>query len=311
MNHSASAFPKRSVSPRADRLVRLASWASFIAASFMVMLRAMAWQATDSLAVLGSLLDSLLDTAVSLMIFFAVRYATTPADEEHRFGHGKAEPVAALFQGGMMAAASLFLLWNASARIFRPDDIENVPYGIAVVLISIAITLALVWFQRYVVRQTGSLAIESDSLHYRADFFLHLATIIGLGGAGLLSVIWIDSLAAVAISLYFGWQTWKVIKNSLAQLMDRELSLAERERIKSIVTSHPRVHNIHDLRTRLAGRKSVIQFHIELDRDISLMEAHHISDEVEESILRVLPGADIIIHQDPEGVEKLTPLEVS
>ncbi len=300
-----------SLSPEANRLVRLATWASVLAASVMSMARAIAWQATESLAMLGALLDSLLDAACSVMIFVAVRYAITPADSEHRFGHGKAEAVAALFQGGMMSAASLFLLWNASASLLRPQPLESLSYGYAAVVLSVIVTFALVAFQRYTVRRTGSLAIESDSLHYRADLFLHISTFAALVGGGYYAVSWLDPLFATLIACYIGWEAWRVAGRALAQLMDKELSEEDRAAIREIAESHPEVRGVHDLRTRLSGRQALVQLHIELQPDMKLLEAHRISDEVEERIRVMLPDADIIIHQDPEGYENLTALESS
>ncbi len=298
-------------STASDRLVRSASWASVLAALLMIAIKGAAWLATGSLAILGALADSILDAAAALLIFAAIRYALAPADHEHRFGHGKAEAIAALFQGGLMCAVALFLLWGAARLSFEPVPIANSLWGAAALAACMIITLALVSYQRFVVRRTRSLAIESDSLHYRADFLLHFAALIGVAGAGLLALPRLDAICAALIALYIGFEAWNIVSRSFGQLMDHELPDAERSRVKAIALRHPDVRGVHDLRTRLSGRHPVIQFHIELDPAMSLLRAHDVSDAVEAALRAAMPGADILIHQDPEGLEKPTRFERS
>jgi len=187
--------------------------------------------------------------------------------------------------------------------------VQNSASGIAVTVFAIVVTLALVAYQRHVVAETRSLAIEADSIHYRGDLLMNLSVIAALVLSGYLGFHWADPVFALVIAGLIGWSAAQIVMNAFNQLMDRELSDEDRERIKTIALEHPEVVNLHDLRTRTSGAHSFIQFHLELDRDITLMAAHRISDEVEMKVMQAFPGAEVIIHQDPAGMEKLTRLQ--
>jgi len=288
----------------AARLRRQATYASVAVAAFLIALKFAAWLATGSVALLSSLVDSLLDAAASLVNLLAVRHALTPADREHRFGHGKAEPLAVLGQSAFITGSALLVLAEATRRLIWPTRVANPPVGIAVMVVSIVVTVALIAYQRHVVRRTGSIAIIADELHYRSDIVLNGSVIVALVLGHLLDAPILDPLFGAAIGLWIVYCAVRLAALSVTQLMDRELSDDERENIRAIAQSHPEVAAAHDLRTRVAGPTAFIQLHIEMDGGLSLARAHEISDEVEAKLRAAYPHAEILIHQDPEGVEE-------
>ena len=285
-------------------LVRNASYAAVVIASILIIIKLGAYLATHSVALLASLIDSLLDVAASFVNVIAIRQALVPADAEHRFGHGKAEPLAGMAQSAFIAGSALFLIVESGDRLFNPRVIEHGTIGFAVMVISTVLTVALVSYQRYVISKAHSLAIKADSLHYLGDILVNLSIIVAL----VLSIFFgwyiADPLFALAVAAYVLYNAWEIAKVSLDQLMDRELPDAERNRIIGIARSHPMVRNIHELRTRSSGHTTFIQMHVEMDPNLSLVKAHQISDEVEEQILKAFPNSEVIIHEDPEGMER-------
>jgi len=290
--------------PAADRLRRLATYASVAVATLLIAVKFAAWLETGSVALLSSLVDSLLDIAASLVNLVAVRHAMSPADREHRFGHGKAEPLAVLGQSAFITGSAMLLLAEAVRRLISPARVENPPAGIAVMIFSIVVTIGLVLYQRHVVRRTGSIAITADELHYRSDLVLNLSVIAALVLGSALDIPILDPLFGAAIGIWIVYSAVRLARLSLIQLMDRELPDDEREKIRAIAQSHPDVVAAHDLRTRVAGPTSFIQIHIEMNGTLSLIRAHEISDEVEAELRAAYPNAEVIIHQDPEGIEE-------
>jgi len=282
--------------------MRQATYASVAVALILIGAKLFAYLMTDSVSLLSTLLDSLLDAAASLVNLVAVRTALTPADAEHRFGHGKAEPLAALGQSAFIAGSALFLLVEAGNRVVNPSPIQNSGIGLAVMVFSIAATFLLVLYQRHVIRLTNSVAIRADSIHYVSDLLVNGAVIVSL-------LLWrefgwklADPIFAASVGLYILYTAWRITRGSLDLLMDRELPDSARQRIREIVLANPVVRELHDLRTRSSGQATFIQFHLELDGAMALTQAHAVSDEVEDAILLEFPGAEIIIHEDPAGV---------
>ncbi len=290
--------------PEADRLRRRATYASVALALLLVAVKLAAWLDTGSVALLSSVVDSMLDAAAAAVNLLAVRHALTPADREHRFGHGKAEPLAVLGQSAFITGSALLLLAEAVRRLLQPAAVHNPPLGVAVMVFSIMVTVALVAYQRHVVRRTGSIAISADELHYRGDVILNASVIAALVLGGFFGLPILDPLFGAAIGLWIIWSALGLARLSLTQLMDQELPDDERERIREIAQSHPEVAAAHDLRTRVAGPTAFIQLHIEMDGAMSLIRAHEISDEVEAELRAAYPNAEVIIHQDPEGIEE-------
>jgi len=282
------------------RLMRLATMASIAAATSIVLVKVVAWLITDSLSLLSSLVDSVLDILASLVTFAAVRYALRPADDDHRFGHGKAEDIAAFAQSAFIAGSGLFIGIEAIKRLIQPHPLEHHMVGIGVMLFSIVVTLCLLVFQHYVIARTHSTAIKADALHYRSDLFVNLAVIIAFLGSWYFQWEALDPLFALGIAFYVFHAAWKVGRGAFDNLMDKEFPDEQRNKIIQAVLEHKHVLGVHDLRTRGSGATPFIQFHLELKGDLKLRDAHRISHEVEEKVLTLFPHAEITIHQDPE-----------
>jgi len=284
------------------RLMKHATYASIAVACLLIAVQLVGWIITDSVSLLSSLLDSLLDALASLLNALAVHHALTPADREHRFGHGKAEPLAGLAQSAFISGSAVFLLFEAAHRLAQPIEVSHATVGIAVMLIVMVISFGLVLYERSVVRQTRSLIIGADELHYRSHLFLGLGVILSLAVSGAFGWPYLDPVCGMGIALWIIYAAWGVAQKSLVQLMDREMPDADRARIRSIATAHPSVAAVHDLRTRMAGPRAFIQIHLEMPGNILLAEAHRIADEVEASIQAAFPNAEIITHEDPAGL---------
>jgi ferrous-iron efflux pump FieF len=289
---------------RNERLMRAATYASVTVASLLILIKMSAWFVTGSLSLLSSLVDSILDAGASLVNLIAVRHALQPADKEHRFGHGKAEALASLAQAAFIAGSGVFLLLESVDRFAKPQEISNSDTGIGVMVIAIIMTLLLVSFQTYVVKKTNSIAISADSLHYRADILVNVAVIISLILSAKLQWTMADPIFAVLIVVYMSIGAYKIGGQAFDVLMDREFPDEDRKRIKDIAEGHEKVLNVHDMRTRSSGATSFIQFHAEMPKDISLSEAHEIADEVMYMVEEVFPNTEVLIHQDPEGVDE-------
>jgi ferrous-iron efflux pump FieF len=283
-------------------LMRAASLASVLAALVMIALKFAAYLETGSVSLLSTLFDSALDAGASLVNMIAIRHALTPADAEHRFGHGKAEPLAGLMQVAFILGSSLLLLIEVADHLMSPRPIEAPGVGIAVMIVSMAITTALIVFQRHVVKKTGSIAIKSDAAHYGSDVLVNASVIAALIASWQFGWWWIDPAVGLGISFVIAYTAFHIGREALDMLMDREMDEVERAKIKEIVRQHADVRDLHDLRTRIAGQHRFIQFHLELDGAMSLRQAHVVSDAVEASVLGAFPGAEVIVHQDPEGV---------
>jgi ferrous-iron efflux pump FieF len=289
-------------------LMRKAALASLAVSIFLVAIKLFAYIVSDSVSVLAALADSALDLFTSTLNIVAIRSALAPADAEHRFGHGKAEPLAGLGQGAFIAGSASFLIFQATSRLIYPQPVEAGAAALIVMLVSIAAGVGLVLYQRRVVAATGSIAIAADNMHYMGDIATNAGVIVALVLAAGLKMELADPIIALIVAGILIWSAWGVFRQSYDQLMDRELPDEAREKVRGIVLGHREVRNMHDLRTRAAGLHTFIQFHIELDRDISLMRAHEVSDEVEHDVCAAFPHAEVIIHQDPAGVEQ--PLEL-
>lgn len=299
-----SGGPQRLTGPEAASLLKLATTASVATATVLIVVKLVAFLLTDSVSILSTLVDSLLDVAASIVNLIAVRHALVPADREHRFGHGKAEPLAALGQAAFITGSAVFLMIEASQRFVSPRALTNGDIGIAVMVFSILATLGLVTLQRYVIRRTGSLAIKADSLHYVGDILVNAAVIVALVITAQLGWRYADPVFGLAIAVYILYNAWQISAGAMDMLMDRELPEQDRRRIIDLALAHPSVKGLHDLRTRASGPQIFIQGHIEMDGAFSLLKAHDIADEVEAELRQAFPGAEVILHQDPFGIEE-------
>jgi ferrous-iron efflux pump FieF len=286
--------------------MRRAAAASLGVSLFLVAIKAFAYFTSHSVAMLASLADSALDLFTSALNLFAIHEALTPADKEHRFGHGKAEPLAGLAQGAFITASALFLVIQAVQRLINPQPLENGLAALIVMLVSIVMAIGLILYERRVIRRTGSVAISADQTHYMGDLATNVGVVIAILLSTQLGWMAADPLIALLVAAVLVASAWLVFRSSLDQLMDHELPDAEREKIKAIVKAHPEVISLHDLRTRKAGLYTFIQIHIELDPAMPLVRAHEISDEVERELCQAFDQAEVIIHQDPAGLETPT-----
>ena len=283
----------------AGRLMRMASIASMSVATLLIVGKAAAWLATDSVAMLSSLIDSSLDLLSSMITFLAIRQALQPADAEHRFGHGKAEALAGVAQAGFIAASAGGLGLTVIDRYLHPRALQAETAGVAVSAVAILFTLGLMWFQNYVVRRTGSLAVAADRAHYTTDFVTNIAVGIGLMAAARLEQPLIDLGVALCVAVYLVVGAWSIGRTAIDVLMDRELPESDRKRILSLVGRHPSVRSTHDLRTRSSGLTKFIQLHVVLEPTMSLGRAHIIGDSIQDEIQQAFPEAEIILHIDP------------
>ena len=291
--------------------MRRATYAAVIIALTLIAMKAGAFVITGSVAMLATLFDSILDMAASVLNLFAVRTALTPADHDHRFGHGKAEAMAGLGQSAIISLSACYIVYESIIRLINPQPIASSGIGIGVTVIAIGLTLALVAYQARVVRETNSLAIAADSIHYRGDLLMNLAVIAALALSIFPSFWWADPFFGILIAAFIVHSAWSIAREAVNQLMDREMPEEDREKIRSLVLADADVLNMHDLRTRMAGNQSFIQFHLELDGKISLKAAHDIADRVEDVVKQAFPQSEVISHQDPAGVETITAFERS
>jgi len=286
---------------REHRLLLLAALSSVATALVLIAAKTVAWVMTGSVSMLASLVDSVMDSMASLINFVAIRYSLVPADEEHRFGHGKAEALAGLGQAVFIAGSSVFLIHQSTLKLMNPTPIEASAVGIGVMVLSIALTFGLLLIQRYVIRRTGSTAIEADSLHYVSDLAVNVG-IIAVLALSSMGWLWLDGAVGLAIALFILRSAWQIASESVQLLLDREMPGDVRTRISAIVSSHHDALGFHDLRTRQSGRTCFIQLHLDMDQNLTLRMAHDLADRVERDIKKDFPSADVIIHLDPVAV---------
>ncbi|MEZ7842189.1 MAG: cation diffusion facilitator family transporter [Pseudomonadales bacterium] len=281
-----------------SQLIKLATSASVVAAISLIGVKTWGWDQTQSVSLLASLIDSTMDSAASLINFFAIRYAMAPADKEHRFGHGKAEALAGLAQALLILVSIGLLLTQTLGRLWNPLVVENTPIGISIMLVSMVLTGALVVFQWYVVKRTQSNAIKADSLHYTSDFLMNFGVIIALFLASI-GYHGADPYFALSIGAFVVYSAWGIAQSAFHLLLDHELSDEQRHLITQLALTQPQVIGMHDLRSRQSGHMQFIQLHLELQEDMLLLEAHGVAEALEHRIMAVFPYADVIIHLDP------------
>ncbi|HCF24271.1 MULTISPECIES: cation diffusion facilitator family transporter [unclassified Novosphingobium] len=282
-------------------LNRSAALASIAVALLLVGLKVWAVFATGSTAMLGSLADTVLDLVASLATLAGVWVAAQPDDENHRFGHGKAEALAAMFQVVLISISALSLAFRAVEQWIAGTRPQGAEGGIAVSLIAMAATFALLAWQRHVIRKTGSLAISTDHVHYQSDLLLNLAVIAALALDQYAGIAGADPFFGLAIALWLGWGAWGASQQAVDQLMDHEWPDERKASFLEAVARHPEIKGLHDLRTRTSGDRDFVQFHLAVDPHMTIAEAHVVMDEVEAILAKEFPGVEILIHPDPEG----------
>lgn len=288
---------------RRDRLLRLATTVSVSVASTLAVLKLAAWLVTGSAAILSSLLDSLVDVAASGILLISVRHALRPPDRSHRFGHGKAEPLGAIAQAAFVGGSALLLIFESAGRFITPEPVAEVPIGIAVMVISLVATVLLVLFQRSVARRTGSTAIDADRLNYVGDTATSVVVLAVLVIGQRPGWQWLDPAAAIGVALWLLVSAARIARRAVDHLMDRELPREDRDRIAAIVRADPEVAGLHDMRTRSAGGTRFIELHVEMEGGLTLWQAHTICDRVEAALSAAFPDAEVILHQEPAGLD--------
>ncbi len=298
---ASAAAPAPLSTAERGKLTARAAAASITMAVSLLGLKVWAAIATGSVSVLGSLADTGLDVLASVITFYAVRLAAEPADDQHGFGHGKAEAIAALFQTFLIITSAIGIGWRGISRIGSGHEPQAPELGIIVSVIAIVGTLALVAYQRHIVKQTGSIAIAADRAHYTSDLLLNGSVIAALVLDSILDLRGADPVFGVAIAAWLAWSAFQVARTSIDQLMDKEWPEEKRLRFLALADSHPELRGIHDLRTRTSGTSDFVQFHVWVDPAMTVSEAHRVMDEIEAKLMAEFPGTEVIIHPDPDG----------
>jgi ferrous-iron efflux pump FieF len=284
-------------------LKRWATVASLSVATLLICLKAFAFLITDSVSLLSSLMDSCFDALASLVTMISVRHAMTPADEEHRFGHGKMEALSALAQAVFISGSAIFLLFEALQRFLKPRPVLDVATGIYVMIFSIVLTGVLIAFQIFVIRKTKSIAISADHLHYKGDLMMNLGVFMCLTLSLYFPWPYFDPIFATVISLILLSGAREITRESFDILLDKELPHEDREKILALINEHKDVSAVHDLRTRSTGERIFIEFHLEIDGRLTLKKAHDITEDIERVLFEAYPKSEVIIHQEPAGID--------
>lgn len=287
----------------ARRLQQRATGAAVVIAGLLALAKLGAWAVTGSVTVLSSMVDSAVDVLASLVVLLSAQQAARPPDQHHRYGHGKAEALGALARSGFLAAAGLFVGLEGVDRLIHPQPLQEPAIAIAVMALSIVLTAGLVLYQSYVLRRAPFLAIEADSANFKGDLASATAVIVTLVVSAEMELAWIDPAVGLCIAVYLIWTAVSIGGRCIDMLMDRELPTADRDRIASIVQAHGDVRGLHDLRSRSSGQEQFIEFHLEMDGGLSVAEAHDITDAIENALRAVYPRAEILIHQEPAGID--------
>jgi ferrous-iron efflux pump FieF len=278
-----------------------AALASVGMACFLLLLKGFAAWHTGSVAMLGSLADTGLDLLASLVTLYGVKLAAEPADHDHRFGHGKAEALAALFQVMLITASAAGIAWRAVLRFGETTPTEDADFGIVVSVIAILATVVLLFYQRSIIRRTGSVAIMADNIHYQSDVLLNGSVITALVLDQYFGLHGADPLMGIAIAVWLAWGAFRASSNAIDQLMDKEWPEDQRARFIEVAARQPGIKGIHDFRTRRSGSHDFAQFHMEVGRDLTIIAAHDIVEGVERALRTAYPKVEVLIHLDPEG----------
>lgn len=280
-----------------EGLIKSASYASVVVAFIIMSIKSYAWITTESQSMLASLIDSLLDISSSFINLIAVRIALAPPDDNHRFGHDKFQDLAIFSQSIFFLISCLFTLFSSSKALYLRDTPQNAEFGANAMYLCIFLTFCLVLYQSFVVKKTGSKIIAADKLHYFSDFLTNIAVVASLYLSN--SFWYIDALVGIGISLYIFYASCQLFRDAIRNLADEEFADNDREMILQIINAFSQAKGVHELKTRSAGDKPFIQFHLEIDGNLSLLEAHIISDKIAAELMKYFPKAEIIIHQDP------------
>ncbi|MFI8374951.1 cation diffusion facilitator family transporter [Pseudomonas helleri] len=285
------------------RLLRLATRASVAVASLLIVTKAIAWWLSGSISMLAGLTDSLLDGVTSFLNLLAVHYALRPADDDHRYGHGKAESLAGMAQALFIGVSAVLIAFQAVERLKHPEPVGAPWIGIGVIIFSLVMTVGLLVLQHRVVKATGSNAVRADSLHYRSDLMLNGSILVALVLASV-GFPQLDAWFGLGIAVYILWSAYQIARESFSVLMDEELPSDVSDNMLTLACNVPGVLGAHDLRTRISGNVWFVQLHLELPGELTLSQAHSISDSAAQAIAEAYPQAEVLVHADPQEVVK-------
>lgn len=297
-------MPHQTLSKQDLKLKKIAASLSISLAITLIALKTFALIHTESLAIMSSMIDSLADLLASIITFWAISFSCQPADASHRYGHGKAEAISALVQAAFIIGSALFVIYDGVLRLIYPKPIIKTDLGMLVMVISLALSIVFICFQNYVAKKTRSQALHADALHYSVDVITNISIIISLWIVQKWQIIWFDTITAFGIAFYLLANAKNIIKDALAMLMDKELNDTIRNNIIKTAMECSHVMGIHDLRTRDSGGFYIIELHLEFDGMLTLTEVHQYTQKVENRLKQLLPDAQILIHQDPVGINE-------
>lgn len=286
-----------------ERLKRLAATGGILVAAILIVAKLIAFFMTHSVSLLSSLMDSGFDVIASVLTLVSIAQAASPADHEHRFGHGKIEAVGALAQALFLAGSAVFLVVESVRRILHPQMLEDPGIGLGVMALSMALTYLLVLYQKKVIAKTNSVAVAANYLNYYGDLMMNAGVMLALGLTYITQWSYFDPIFALGIAARLLWGTYKVAVDSFDILLDKELPDRDRAMILDLAGFHDAVHGVHDLRTRNTGERMMISFHIELDPEMSIRAVHDVMDEIEEALHQAFPKAEVFIHPEPAGLD--------
>lgn len=286
-----------------SQLTQRAAFISLLVAFVIIAMQLYAYYMTNAMVVLASVLESVMDAIASATALFALYTAHRPADHNHRYGHGKAEPLVAMGQAAFIAGSGIYFIIQSASRIINPEPVRETGFGITVMLISSALIVALLFYQHKIVLRTQSLSIKADFLHYLNDIIVNGLVMVSLWLGGSRDWPWLDGTASIIIASYIMFSAYRLGKTAVDELMDLELNTEHRQRILSIMKSHKAVEGIHDLRTRRSGPDIFIEAHVEMSAHMSLQAVHHVTDMIENALRMEFPTAHITLHQEPAGIQ--------
>lgn len=267
--------------------------------TLLIIIKLYGFDQTNSASIFASLLDSIMDVSISVINMIAIIYAAKPADEDHKFGHNSIEDIVGLIQATFIATSALFIIYKAIFNIQHTQHVTNNIDGIIIMSISTIALIIVVIYQKFIISQTNSTIVKSDNLHYTSDILTNITIIISLFITLKPQLKLIDPILALLIAIYIIFSAFEIGKRCFDNLMDKELGETEQQNIKKIITHHPGVKGYHKLKTRRSGNRIFIQAHIEIDKNLSFKDAHHITDQLEDKLLDNYQNSEIIIHSDP------------
>jgi cation diffusion facilitator family transporter len=262
---------------------------------------------SGSIAVLASAIDSFLDLTVSLFNYFALSNAEKDPDDKFHFGRSKIEPLAAVIEGVVISFSALFILYEAFVKILHPREMNYMNEAIGVMVVSILITAALVYFLNSVAKKTGNMVIKADALHYKTDLFSNGAILFALALISITAEQLIDPILGVLIAVYMIYSAVPIIKEGILMLLDAALSEDEIQKLVAAIESEPLANDYHDLKTRASGSHIFLTVHIVFNDKISLVDAHAVTDSLEEKFQKCFEDKTVhaLIHMDPYDDSKV------